>query len=131
MVARLRSNPPKYDAAHRQKISKALTGVRRGPMKEEQKQRLRQAFLGKPKTPEHARNISLGKIGTTYKKHTKLSVGGIAIKQAREVGSKFYSTGVPCNSGHVSPRYVSTRQCCECHHVRSIGFSQNHMEMQL
>lgn len=72
-------------------------------------------------------NLTLGGEGGTtlprkiYKKHTKLSVGGVAIKQAREACSKFYSTEIPCDVGHVSPRYVSTRQCCECHRLRYLN----------
>lgn len=118
------------DIEVRQKISKALTGICRGPMSEDHKQKLRQAFLGKPKTSEHAHNISLGKAGKPYHL-TKPRTATIAINLAKESGSKFYSTGNPCKQGHFSQRYVSTRQCCECHRIRFLqnpSMSQRHME---
>lgn len=81
----------------------------------------RERLLGKAKTPEHAHNISLGKKGKPYKR-INLTPTMIARKTAREAGLKVYS-GAPCKQGHTS-RYVSTRQCCECHrlrHLESIG----------
>lgn len=35
-------------------------------------------------------------------------------KEARASGFRFYMTGRPCPSGHVAPRYESTRTCAEC-----------------
>lgn len=35
-------------------------------------------------------------------------------KQAKELGSKHYDTGRPCNAGHYSKRLTSTGQCCQC-----------------
>ncbi len=36
-------------------------------------------------------------------------------KEAIENGDVKYFTGKPCKRGHVSERYTSTYQCCECH----------------
>lgn len=34
--------------------------------------------------------------------------------QARETGQRFYTTGAPCNNGHVGRRYASNGCCVEC-----------------
>lgn len=36
------------------------------------------------------------------------------IKQAKETGSKFYFTGIPCKNGHIDLRYTSVRTCRSC-----------------
>lgn len=36
-------------------------------------------------------------------------------KSAMEAGGRFYFTGIPCQNGHISRRYVSTHQCLGCH----------------
>ena len=35
-------------------------------------------------------------------------------KDARSAGDIHYYTGRKCAKGHLSPRYVSTGECCEC-----------------
>jgi hypothetical protein len=37
--------------------------------------------------------------------------------EAKALGLKFYCTGKPCSRGHVADRYVSTKQCVECHNI--------------
>jgi 5-methylcytosine-specific restriction endonuclease McrA len=37
-----------------------------------------------------------------------------SLKEARELGEKWYFTGKPCNRGHVSRRLVSSRACRQC-----------------
>lgn len=78
------------------------------------------AMRGKPKSAEHARNISVGKKGKPYRK-TKFSVAQLARQEAISVGSIFYTTGTPCSKGHLARRYTSTRQCCECHRLRFLA----------
>lgn len=36
------------------------------------------------------------------------------IKQAKEAGSKFYFTGIPCKNDHIDLRYTSVRTCRSC-----------------
>lgn len=36
------------------------------------------------------------------------------IKQAKETGSKFYFTGIPCKNDHIDLRYTSVRTCRSC-----------------
>lgn len=38
----------------------------------------------------------------------------ISRDDAKRLGLKRYFTGVPCKQGHLTMRYVSTRQCAEC-----------------
>lgn len=38
----------------------------------------------------------------------------ISYQRAKKAGHKFYFTGKPCSRGHLSYRYVSTRECLEC-----------------
>lgn len=38
----------------------------------------------------------------------------ITLNDAKTQGLKFYFTDKPCKQGHVSKRYVSTRQCFDC-----------------
>jgi 5-methylcytosine-specific restriction endonuclease McrA len=47
----------------------------------------------------------------------------ISRKEARERGLKRFFTGVPCKHGHLSERYVSTKNCAECAaiHVKNSG----------
>ena len=42
----------------------------------------------------------------------------ISRKEASERGLVKYYTGEPCMSGHLSPRYVSSRRCVECQRER-------------
>lgn len=36
------------------------------------------------------------------------------VTQAKESGSKFYYTGIPCKNGHIDLRYTSVRTCRSC-----------------
>lgn len=36
--------------------------------------------------------------------------------KARTAGETYYGVGVPCRFGHLAGRYVSTKQCVECHY---------------
>lgn len=38
----------------------------------------------------------------------------ISAEQAAVRGLRLYFTGIPCKHGHVGPRRVSDRYCCEC-----------------
>lgn len=40
-------------------------------------------------------------------------------QKAKELGMKFYFTGIPCKNGHVSPRWVSSSGCAQCVYERS------------
>ena len=40
-------------------------------------------------------------------------------KEAQLIQSKHFFTGVPCKHGHISKRFTSTKQCCECLSQRS------------
>ena len=48
------------------------------------------------------------------KRMTKL----ITKAEAKEQGLKYYFTGKPCKHGHTATRFVSTRACTECMHIR-------------
>lgn len=110
-------------AATRAKISKALTGKKRSLTEEQRRtigERSRARFAGKPLTHEHARKISLGKLGQPYKR-TKFTAAMLARKAARATGQKHYS-GNPCKECHGTLRYVSTRQCVECHRLWQMNY---------
>ena len=63
-------------------------------------------------------NMTKGGDGVVgYKKLTSASMA------AKEAGQQFYLSGGPCKQGHNSPRYVSTRQCCECHRLKYLESS--------
>lgn len=40
-------------------------------------------------------------------------------------GEMFYASPLPCSKGHVSERYVSTRQCVECHREWTLAKDAN------
>lgn len=42
--------------------------------------------------------------------------------------SKRYFTGKPCKRGHISDRYVSNRECCECAYLSSKVSQENRNE---
>lgn len=111
-ILEIAQTSPEYNST---KGGEGVVGYVRSP---EQRKRMGRAFsiamLGKPKTAEHARNISLGKKGKPYKRN-KFTVAEVAVQAARATGLSFYSTGTPCKRGHIAPRYTSSRQCTECH----------------
>lgn len=39
--------------------------------------------------------------------------------EAIAIGESRYFTNRPCHKGHISPRYVSNKQCCNCNASRS------------
>ena len=49
-------------------------GLKHGPVPEERKIRISKALKGVPKTPEHGKNISLGKFGTIYDEKARRNV---------------------------------------------------------
>ncbi len=50
----------------------------------------------------------------------------ISPKAAKEIGSKFYFTGVPCKRGHISPRQASDAGCVECKRERGRKNTEYH-----
>ncbi len=46
--------------------------------------------------------------------HIDLSTLPSSPTAAREAGSKFYFTGLPCPQGHIARRRVKGTRCCEC-----------------
>lgn len=45
-----------------------------------------------------------------------------SLKEARDLGSKYYFTGRPCKRGHITKRYTSTQTCSECEQTRSRAY---------
>lgn len=39
---------------------------------------------------------------------------------ARKAGKKHFFSGLTCGRGHISKRFVSTNQCCECMRIREL-----------
>lgn len=51
--------------------------------------------------------------------------------EAREAGSPYYFTGVPCKSGHLAYRKVSSKNCIECHRrIKRESYRRNPTVMQ-
>lgn len=45
-----------------------------------------------------------------------------ARSEARAAGRSTYSTGAPCSHGHLSPRYTTSKGCCECGRLKSLKY---------
>ena len=52
----------------------------------------------------------------------------ISREQAKEQGLKHFFTGKPCKNGHVSVRYVSTKQCKACVYAHTAAKSPEEQE---
>lgn len=48
----------------------------------------------------------------------------ISRKEAKENGLKYYFTGKPCQYGHISNRYVSSKKCVYCNKLESSAYSK-------
>jgi 5-methylcytosine-specific restriction endonuclease McrA len=54
----------------------------------------------------------------------------ISCKAARLAGKRYYFTGKPCKSGHVSERLVSGRVCAECARISARAEYENDSEFR-
>lgn len=45
-------------------------------------------------------------------------------KKAKEIGSKYYYTGIPCKNNHITYRYTFSASCSECSRVKSLERSR-------
>lgn len=87
-------------AETRKKISESRIGKSNGPMSDQQKEKISDTMTGKPKTKEHAKNISIGKTG---KKQSRDSV-----ETRAEKISKNFEIVYPID-GTKLPDYNNTR----------------------
>jgi len=55
----------------------------------------------------------------------------VGLEEARRRGLRRYFTGAPCRLGHITERYVSTRQCAECQRLHRIKFYRRNPEAEI